>query len=313
MTGPAFQVWLLMPLAYLGAFASGIRPARWFGSRLLAARIGGCSRVYLGRPAALVADRTSTPLARGGGARQPSKVMDRRPDLDQGAWVRKAVAAFEGPLNLYATRLLGDSENATTWCKTRFSVFALRIATRWARTWPNGSSRSAAIGLSNVLRKEHRMTQLREEQVNRCLSPAAGPLEAAERHELGAKVLELLETLPPNQQEVLRLKFQNGFSYQEISRISGHSVSNVGVPDPCRNQDPPWLPVRRPARRGPSLNQRKENQSMTYDHDDPRLTAYALGELDASQLADVQKTLDASEEARKYVDEIRLTCAMACP
>ena len=46
---------------------------------------------------------------------------------------------------------------------------------------------------------------------------------------------------------------------------------------------------------------------MTYDHDDPRLTAYALGELDASQFADVQKILDASEEARKYVDEIRLT------
>jgi hypothetical protein len=35
MTRPAFQVWLLMPLVYLGAFASGIRPARWFGSRLL--------------------------------------------------------------------------------------------------------------------------------------------------------------------------------------------------------------------------------------------------------------------------------------
>jgi ABC-type transport system involved in multi-copper enzyme maturation permease subunit len=35
MTVHAFQAWLLMPLAYLGAFASGIRPARWFGSRLL--------------------------------------------------------------------------------------------------------------------------------------------------------------------------------------------------------------------------------------------------------------------------------------
>jgi ABC-type transport system involved in multi-copper enzyme maturation permease subunit len=35
MTGPAFQMWLLMPLAYLGAFASGIRQARWFGTRLL--------------------------------------------------------------------------------------------------------------------------------------------------------------------------------------------------------------------------------------------------------------------------------------
>jgi ABC-type transport system involved in multi-copper enzyme maturation permease subunit len=35
MTWPAFLVWLVMPLAYLGAFASGIRPARWYGSRLL--------------------------------------------------------------------------------------------------------------------------------------------------------------------------------------------------------------------------------------------------------------------------------------
>jgi ABC-type transport system involved in multi-copper enzyme maturation permease subunit len=35
MTRTAFQVWFLMPLVYLGAFASGIRSARWFGSRLL--------------------------------------------------------------------------------------------------------------------------------------------------------------------------------------------------------------------------------------------------------------------------------------
>ena len=35
MTAPAFGIWLFPPLVYLGAFASGIRPARWFGSRLL--------------------------------------------------------------------------------------------------------------------------------------------------------------------------------------------------------------------------------------------------------------------------------------
>jgi hypothetical protein len=35
MTAPAVHMWLVMPLVYLGAFASGIRPARWFGSRLL--------------------------------------------------------------------------------------------------------------------------------------------------------------------------------------------------------------------------------------------------------------------------------------
>jgi hypothetical protein len=35
MTGGAFRIWLVLPLFHLGAFASGIRPARWFGSRLL--------------------------------------------------------------------------------------------------------------------------------------------------------------------------------------------------------------------------------------------------------------------------------------
>lgn len=41
-------------------------------------------------------------------------------------------------------------------------------------------------------------------------------------------MLALLKTLTPNQQEVVRLKFQNGFSYREISAITGLSESNVG-------------------------------------------------------------------------------------
>lgn len=35
MTGPAWRLTFLMPLLYLGAFLSGLRPARWFGTRLL--------------------------------------------------------------------------------------------------------------------------------------------------------------------------------------------------------------------------------------------------------------------------------------
>ena len=38
----------------------------------------------------------------------------------------------------------------------------------------------------------------------------------------------LIDHLPPNQQEVIRLKFQQGFSYKEISRITQLSVTNVG-------------------------------------------------------------------------------------
>ena len=35
MTASAWQMALLTPLLYLGAFLSGLRPARWFGTRLL--------------------------------------------------------------------------------------------------------------------------------------------------------------------------------------------------------------------------------------------------------------------------------------
>jgi hypothetical protein len=35
MTWPAFRIWLTFPLVYLAAFATGIRPAPWYGSRLL--------------------------------------------------------------------------------------------------------------------------------------------------------------------------------------------------------------------------------------------------------------------------------------
>ena len=34
--------------------------------------------------------------------------------------------------------------------------------------------------------------------------------------------------LPNNQQEVVRLKFQNGMSYKEIAAVTELSVSNVG-------------------------------------------------------------------------------------
>jgi Ca-activated chloride channel family protein len=46
---------------------------------------------------------------------------------------------------------------------------------------------------------------------------------------------------------------------------------------------------------------------MNHEHDDPRLTAYALGELDPAETADVEALLANHEEARKLVEEIRQT------
>lgn len=72
------------------------------------------------------------------------------------------------------------------------------------------------------------MTRLSEEQMQLRTSPEPGPPDLVEHADSAARVLRLLNALPANQRDVIRLKFQNGFSYREISRISGHSVTNVG-------------------------------------------------------------------------------------
>ncbi len=46
---------------------------------------------------------------------------------------------------------------------------------------------------------------------------------------------------------------------------------------------------------------------MIFDPDDPRLTAYALGELTTDETTEIEGLLEQNIEARKYVDEIRRT------
>ena len=42
-------------------------------------------------------------------------------------------------------------------------------------------------------------------------------------------MLKIVSTLPPRQQEVIQLKFQNDLSYQEIAEITKTTANNVGV------------------------------------------------------------------------------------
>ena len=58
---------------------------------------------------------------------------------------------------------------------------------------------------------------------------SSAPYANIEAQEATGFLLRILGTLPPRQQEVLQLKFQNDLSYQEISEITQLSVSNVGV------------------------------------------------------------------------------------
>lgn len=72
------------------------------------------------------------------------------------------------------------------------------------------------------------MKRFEEGEAERVTAHEPRPGRTLEQEETHAAVLRMIDRLPRNQQEVVRLKFQNGFSYKEISRITALSVGNVG-------------------------------------------------------------------------------------
>jgi anti-sigma factor RsiW len=49
---------------------------------------------------------------------------------------------------------------------------------------------------------------------------------------------------------------------------------------------------------------------MSIDRDNPKWTAYVLGELEAGERAALESELESSEEAREFVQELRLAASM---
>lgn len=60
------------------------------------------------------------------------------------------------------------------------------------------------------------------------MSREHSPAVQAEHNESAGRVQRFMKHLPPNQQEVVRLKFQSGLSYKEIAGVTNLSVTNVG-------------------------------------------------------------------------------------
>ena len=66
------------------------------------------------------------------------------------------------------------------------------------------------------------------DEIRACESDDRNPAKIVERQEGAGRAVQLLGLLPENQQEVIRLRFQNGLSYKEIAGVTKLSVSNVG-------------------------------------------------------------------------------------
>jgi RNA polymerase sigma-70 factor (ECF subfamily) len=72
------------------------------------------------------------------------------------------------------------------------------------------------------------MVALTEAMQTDLASPEFDAGLALEQQEAECSLLECLQRLPANQQRVIRLKFQERLSYQQIAEATGLSVSNVG-------------------------------------------------------------------------------------
>ena len=96
---------------------------------------------------------------------------------------------------------------------------------RGLKTWLFTVCRNRAL---DILRKEKRMVELEDEKAARIESAGIAPDRAADWDERVAQVMNALDRLSDNQREVIRLKFQQGLSYKEISEATGLTSGNVG-------------------------------------------------------------------------------------
>jgi RNA polymerase sigma factor (sigma-70 family) len=143
-------------------------------------------------------------------------------------WIREVLERYERPLTLYASRLLGDVERARDVVQETF----LRLCNQDRSAIEEGIAVwlfTVCRNLScDVQRKESRMSQLEEESAETVAGVAANPGEELEARDTLSRVMETITSLPEKQQEVLRLKFQHGLSYQEISRVTQEKIGTVG-------------------------------------------------------------------------------------
>lgn len=143
-------------------------------------------------------------------------------------WIRSALDQYEVPLTRYAAHITGDLERARDVVQDTFLKLCSRRPSQvrgYLAQWLYTVCRNRAL---DVRRKERRMTAISQARLDRETDPETGPTSSLERDEQLGLALRILGRLPPNQREVLRLKFQSDLSYREISQVMGLSVTNVG-------------------------------------------------------------------------------------
>ena len=151
------------------------------------------------------------------------------PGADRSEFIRAALERFEAPLVSYALGLTGELEAARDAVQDTFLRLCEqppgKVDSHLAQ-WLFTVCRNRIL---DVRRKDQRMTPLHDVELEHRVASDPSPAEQAVARDGVRHITELLADLPPNQREVVHLKFQHQLSYQEIAAITSQTVSHVGV------------------------------------------------------------------------------------
>ncbi len=142
-------------------------------------------------------------------------------------YVARALAEHEGPLLRYAQSLCRDAELARDAVQDTF----IRLWQAEKKGLPDRLGpwlyKVCRNRVFEIMRKERRMQPTDPGEI-RLDEQAPSPAASVEAGEAARTLAELVGRLSARERELIRLKFQNDLSYQEMSEVTGLSVSNVG-------------------------------------------------------------------------------------
>ena len=142
--------------------------------------------------------------------------------------VERAVSEFESPLIGYAKTIVHDLDRARDIVQDTFIRLYQQDVSKVSdglKSWLFTVCRNRAL---DVLRKEKRLVSVDDEILAAEDSGVEEPGKIAADHERVELVKSYIARLPENQANVIILKFEKGYSYQEISDATGLTSGNVG-------------------------------------------------------------------------------------
>jgi len=152
------------------------------------------------------------------------------PDMvqTQEQFIEWALKEYERPLIGYAQGFVHDWERARDVVQDTFIRLCQQDVAKvrdGVKTWLFTVCRNRAL---DILRKDSRLVAMDEKKLLKIPGNTVTAATLMEKEEVHNRLDAYLQRLTPNQREVIVLKFQQGLSYEEISRVTGLTPGNVG-------------------------------------------------------------------------------------